>query len=490
LTLYGFGIRITMQAGNLQVEHGIGLERHKLRLPRVGHRLKRLICIGQDGFVSLAALDWLNGLGISFTMLDRLGKVRFVTGPTAPSDARLHRTQALAISSGVGLTICRALIDAKLKGQEQVAREQLKDAIAADAIARFRLADLPKADSFEHVRIIESRAAVSYFGALRDIPVMWPKADAKRIPRHWHEVGPRQSPLSGGPRLAVTPFHAMENYCAALIESETRLAVSAVGLLPDLSLGLHNDRPNRDSLVFDVCEPVRPALESWLIRWISTEPLQRRDFLEAPTGNVRLTSNLCSRLSETAPTWGKLVAPWAEYVAHTLRATRTPPPRDTRALATPLTQANRRKGKGASPPDLKMPKVERICHGCGAPTRVGQNCPKCGREISRAKLVELAKTGRIAALSPDARKKHSETQHQHEAAKRAWRSARTPVWPNENEYVRDIQPRLASVTISKISLTLGVCESYAADIRAGRYRPHPRHWQALAELAGTRTGDS
>jgi hypothetical protein len=25
---------------------------------------------------------------------------------------------------------------------------------------------------------------------------------------------------------------------------------------------------------------------------------------------------------------------------------------------------------------------------------------------------------------------------------------------------------------------------YAADIRAGRRRPHPRHWQALAQLVG------
>jgi hypothetical protein len=27
-------------------------------------------------------------------------------------------------------------------------------------------------------------------------------------------------------------------------------------------------------------------------------------------------------------------------------------------------------------------------------------------------------------------------------------------------------------------------ESYAADIRAARHRPHPKHWQALARLAG------
>ena len=59
-----------------------------------------------------------------------------------------------------------------------------------------------------------------------------------------------------------------------------------------------------------------------------------------------------------------------------------------------------------------------------------------------------------------------------------------PARPDETAYIQEIQPRLVSVTISTISRALGVCESYAADIRAGRHRPHPKHWLKLAELAG------
>ena len=43
LTLYGYGIRVTMQAGHLQIEDGIGPERRKFRLPRVNHRLKMVV---------------------------------------------------------------------------------------------------------------------------------------------------------------------------------------------------------------------------------------------------------------------------------------------------------------------------------------------------------------------------------------------------------------------------------------------------------------
>ena len=49
LTLYGYGIRVTMQAGHLQIEDGIGPERRKCRLPRVGHGLKRLVCYDPAG---------------------------------------------------------------------------------------------------------------------------------------------------------------------------------------------------------------------------------------------------------------------------------------------------------------------------------------------------------------------------------------------------------------------------------------------------------
>jgi hypothetical protein len=63
-------------------------------------------------------------------------------------------------------------------------------------------------------------------------------------------------------------------------------------------------------------------------------------------------------------------------------------------------------------------------------------------------------------------------------------SKMTGVEPGENTYVRQIQPRLAAVTISALASALVVSAPYAADIRAGRHRPHPRHWQALAQIVG------
>jgi len=482
LTLYGYGIRVAMQAGHLQLEDGIGPERRKLRIPRVNHRLKRLVCIGDDGFVTLAALRWLSDVGASFVMLDRTGRVRVITGPASPSEARLRRAQALASGNGNAARIARELISAKLAGQGMLIREKLQNIRTGDSIAalQVRLADT---SDLTAIRGIESRAAAEYWSAWREVPILFPRKDANRIPSHWLTFGSRHSPLTGGPRLSVNPANSLLNYINAVAESECRLAACVCGLDPGLGV-LHTDTANRDSLALDLIEPIRPSIELWLLDWLMSEPLRRSDFFEAADGNCRLSTSLCSKLSETAPTWGKLVAPWAEYVAHSLRAHHTSRPNDTRGFSTPLTQVHRRKAKSASPPVVKMPKVERVCSGCGTPTRAGRNCPRCGREISRNKLIELAKKGRKEALRPEARRKHSDTLRRHHAANRAWQSAPKTAWPDEDAYRREIQPRLASVTISTISSTLGICESYAADIRAGRHRPHPRHWKSLAKLAG------
>src|SRR6266576_6734852 len=91
LALSGYGIKVRMQCGHLEIEDGIGPERRRIRLARVGHGLKRLVCISEDGFVTLSALKWLGDQKASFIMLDRAGKVSLVIGPTAPSDARLRR---------------------------------------------------------------------------------------------------------------------------------------------------------------------------------------------------------------------------------------------------------------------------------------------------------------------------------------------------------------------------------------------------------------
>src|SRR5438034_3913979 len=138
LTVFGYGIQARVDRGHLLVEDGIGAQRRRFRFARVGHGLKRLVVIGSDGMVSLAALRWLADQDAAFVMLERDGSVLATTGPVRSSDVRLRRAQAMAPLSGAALQITRELINQKLLGQEHVARNKLLDSRTAETITELR----------------------------------------------------------------------------------------------------------------------------------------------------------------------------------------------------------------------------------------------------------------------------------------------------------------------------------------------------------------
>ncbi len=369
--------------------------RLKTRFPRVRHGIRRLVVIGSDGMVSLAALRWLADQDAAFVMLERDGSVLATTGPVCPSDARLRRAQALAHQSGVALRIVRELISRKLAGQEQLVRNKLRNSASADAIARAR-SGVETAEMIPSIRQLESQAAYAYWSAWRNVAIAFPKNDIRRVPAHWRSFGSRHSPLTGSPRLAVSPPNAMLNYLYAVLESESRLALAALGLDPGMGM-MHVDSPSRDSLACDLMEVVRPQVDSYLLDWIVREPLHREWFFEQRDGNCRLMGSFAMRLSETAPNWERAVAPIAEWVSRTLWSTLRKPSGQSYP-ATRLTQSRRRQVKGSSFDSRSADTLRplRICRICGAAIKRGQTyCSSCAVDVSRQGMKEVAKLGRI-----------------------------------------------------------------------------------------------
>lgn len=479
LTLSGFGTRVRMQSGHLEIEDGPASDRRIFRLPRVGHGLKRLILIGSDGVVSLAAFRWLADQDAAFVMLERDGSVLATTGPVRSSDARLRRAQALADQTGVALQITRELIGKKLAGQEQVARHKLLDPTTAHAINQCQVA-VQNATTIDAVRQHEAQAAAAYWSTWYQMPITFPKKDLPRVPEHWRIFGTRKSPLSGSPRLAANPANAILNYLYAVLESEARLAAAALGLDPGLGF-LHVDTPARDSLACDLMEPVRPLVDGYLVDWVTRELIKREWFFEQRDGNCRLMGSFAVRLAETAPIWGRAVAPYAEWVARTLWTRR--PVKDT-GPATRLTQQRRRETRGpSSPPGPQFrSRVQHLCPGCGKAIRPERtHCADCAVPAATERLADAAQLGRLVAQGAEAREKRSRTQRRQTKACWSWEPSSQPAWLTQDVYSHEIQPLLAKTSASAIASVIGVSRCYAGRIRKG-YRPHPRHWKRLAEL--------
>jgi CRISPR-associated endonuclease Cas1 len=480
ITLHGYGIAVRVDRSHLILEDGVGTDRRQGRFPRVGHGLKRLVVVGSDGMVSLAALRWLADQEASFVMLDRDGSVLMTTGPVHSSEAKLRRAQALALQNGAALRISSELIDRKLAGQEKLAREKLKDESAAMMIRQLR-SEIAEVESIAQARLIEAQAAKIYWTTWRSVEVMFPRKDMARVPEHWRTFGSRMSLLTGTARVATNPVNAILNYLYAVLEAESRFEALKLGLDPGIGV-LHFDASYRDSLACDLMEPIRPEVDAFVLDWLTKEPLSRNWFFEQRDGTCRLMAALASKLSQTAQTWARLVAPIAGWFVKEISK---PSVRQIESAKQPANHKQRERGdRGAwnkRPPTFNP---DNICRGCGEKiAKPHTNCNQCSIQINFERMARAARLGRVAAHAPEAQAKRAATQKVNAYARWDWDPSTQPKWLTAQFYRRQIQPTIALIPGSKIAAILGASRSYANEIRKGRM-PHPRHWKALAELAG------
>jgi hypothetical protein len=183
--------------------------------------------------------------------------------------------------------------------------------------------------------------------------------------------------------------------------------------------------------------------------------------------------------------WGRAVAPFAEWVTRALwsssaRLARESPP------ATRLTQRFKREAKGAPPlpSSIRAPRRDNLCRGCGKTIQDRRtNCDRCAVDNATTNMVAAALIGRQTAHGPEAQLKRANTQCKNALAQHAWKPSDNPPCLTDKFYSASVQPLLAATSSSAIARQISVSRWYAGRSARG-YRPHPRHWQALAELVG------
>jgi len=195
---------------------------------------------------------------------------------------------------------------------------------------------------------------------------------------------------------------------------------------------------------------------------------------------------LAARLSETIPSWGRAIAPIAEWIAQAFWTSSRKSPDREYFVPTRLTQRRRSEGRGNkfTAQDNPVPRQEKICEVCGAEGVKNRYCRSCAIEVSRETMAQVALIGHAKSKTQRAKAHISKALSDHAVANSWWSPSSLPAWLNEEGYVQQIQPRLRTVKVREIAQALQISKPYAAFIRAGRRRPHPRHWQALAKLLG------
>jgi CRISPR-associated protein Cas1 len=136
---------------------------------------------------------------------------------------------------------------------------------------------------------IEARAASAYFRHFKEIKIRWVKTNRFPVPESWYEMGSRAALSSN--KNARHPANAMLNYAYRVLESDTLIAATSLGLDPYIGF-LHMDKKGRASLVYDLMEPLRPLVDRKLVEMIRSRSFAAADFFLHPSGVVRLNPKL------------------------------------------------------------------------------------------------------------------------------------------------------------------------------------------------------
>ena len=325
-----------------------------------------------------------------------------------------------------------------------------------------------------------------YWRILAQVTVRFVRRAASAIPEHWRTAGLRSSLISGTPRHAVTPFHAVLNYLYSLAETEVSIAVAAVGLDPTIGV-LHADSGSRASFTLDILDALRPEVDRYALTFLSTRLLSLHDVGELPSGVCRLRPAFASALSETASHWRSLAVPIVEEVASMLRAghavIRSPRAHGSRVAAVPGSPGWLLRGRPATPQ-----RGPGRCPDCGGVSPQGSRCATCG-PLQRVESVTALTVSGPAALArfraagsdpahgPAIEGKRAATQQAHRSAAAAWNGGTGD--PARWERLRS---SLASVPLSRLRSVTGYSLRHCGRFRAGEVVPHPRVWEALERL--------
>lgn len=491
--LSGYGVKVSVRSHHLVCEDGVCEKRRAARLHRATSGLKHLVILASDGYISLAALQFLADIGAGLLVIGD-EDVILAHAPSGCDYPHLRRAQALAPFTPLGFTLLRDLITAKIQGQAETLKEftenSLLDGLAVAAAA---------AEDDNLLRTLESRAACLYWQAWQNIPLSFARKDLKHIPEHWRTFGPRASHLTGHPRNATTPGNALLNYAYAILKGETEIAIRIQGLDPGLGL-LHTDQPSCQGLVYDLMEPARPAVDRYLLRFLQRQTFTKHDFWEDERGIVRISQDLRRQLTASAPEFRNSVKPWVEYMAKRLSEEGIAFSSSTSAhIPTLLTQENRSKGRDPyrthDPTKKATPvPITRRCLGCGANLEGERTyCEACLPEVREAQTHAFVSRG-LQVLS-EARQGGEDPAHGGEAARKrasalAQRKAEREAWERENGsgetertyFLSEVLPKLANIPVTRIAKETGLSLRYAALIRQGKVIPHPVHYDALRTL--------
>lgn len=307
LVLGGHGVRLRIDRGSLLVQNGFTRYPQKREEWRFfpGHPdlPSRIVAVDVDGSITFDVLAWLSTQRIPLIQVNWHGEVIVVCGATEyAADPKLVQARRSAQTDDARrMAICRGLVTEKIAGTLETLEHAIPASPAREialleaAASMVEMQKTPPQDAAA-LRGVEGRVAQAYFRSWRSIELKW--SGRKPIPDEWRRIGPRVSAKSGTNHDATHPVNAMLNYGYAVLESQVRLSVAAAGLDPYRGY-FHTLWRERQGLVLDLMEPMRPVVDRALLDFVQTHTFSAGDVTLRDDGVCRLNPQLARALVKT-----------------------------------------------------------------------------------------------------------------------------------------------------------------------------------------------
>jgi len=86
----GYGLKLYVHHGHLIIHDGVGRQRQTRRYHRATSKLKRVVVIGHDGYITLEAMRWIRDIGAAFVHVDNDANLIALSAPARHHESKLR----------------------------------------------------------------------------------------------------------------------------------------------------------------------------------------------------------------------------------------------------------------------------------------------------------------------------------------------------------------------------------------------------------------
>ena len=302
MLITGFGTSINVDKRKLIITNKLKDTRLEFFPHKINH--DGIIIDGHTGNITFEAMRWLSKHNINLTLLNWNGQLLANVMPEHPKSGKLRVKQYQKYLDStdrfeIALKIVQTKVEQSLNLLEELSRfyesiDFVKIRKATEKENLFLLGIMKNSEEQDVSKSIKQ--LMTYEGRIARIYHDHTTAMFHELNPEFYFTG-RKNKTNSRNYNASDEINALLNYGYAILESEIRKVVNAIGL--DYSIGfLHEINQSRTSLVYDVQELFRWLIDVSVIQLLEEKKIKKSDFIITENYHTRLGEDVAKLLIE------------------------------------------------------------------------------------------------------------------------------------------------------------------------------------------------